>query len=368
MATRRALVLDWNQALKELKTKPHAPVYTCVGPEFTLVEEWLGVLLDTLSTDAEAPVDKTRFSFDEGGLGEALLACQSLSLFTSTQLVELSDVWAATTAKGASKAKHSTEALEDYLDNPVPQNILVVTVTADKLDDRKKLVKKLKQYPVIDCTTPKEAPGRKMVHSLANRYKIQIEDDAIAELWRRCTSVSRCATEIRKIWTYTAGRPIHIDDVVELVVPPAEDNIFEWIDGVVTGNSDRSYRALSDLVRAGHDTFSLFGMMVRQLRLMWYAKTLASRGYTQQQIASEAGAHPYAVQVAQRQAQGVEPRAIESLLTVVADAEYQVKSGRRDSELTLDWVVAACLDTVKRAKGHSSTRVGNPRSGQMAGR
>ncbi len=346
-------MLDWNQAVKELKTKPHAPVYTCVGPEFALVEEWLGVLLDTLTSTTDADVDKTRFSFDEGGLGEALLACRSLSLFTSTQLVELTDVSAATASKGASRTKYSTEALEDYLENPVPQNILVMTVTADKLDERKKLVKKLKQYPVIDCTTPKEVPGRKMVQSIAGRSGIKISDDALVELWRRCGSVSRSRTEIRKIWTYTSGRAIQTADVAELVASPAEDNIFEWIDGLVTGNADRSYRALADLVRAGHDTFSLFGMMVRQLRLMWYAKTLASQGYTQQQIASEAGAHPYAVQVAQRQAQGVEPRAIETLLTVVADAEYAVKSGRRDPELTLDWVVAACLNKVKRARGYT---------------
>ncbi|WP_054971587.1 DNA polymerase III subunit delta [Alicyclobacillus ferrooxydans] len=339
-------MLEWSKAMKEIKQKPLEPVYTCVGPEFVLVEEWLAELRQVLAKQTDTMPEQTRFSFDDGDLDEALFACQSLSLFTSTQVVVLSDVWAATGAKGSSKAKYATDALESYLDDPVPQNVLVLTVAADKLDERKKLVKKLKKYSVIDCTVPKEAAGHKTVQAILKRSQISMADDALAELWRRGGSVSRCATEAEKLWTYTKGRTITYDDVRQLVATPAEDNIFEWIDGVVTGNADRSYRALEDLIRTGHDTFSLFGMMVRQLRIMWYAKTLGNKGYSPQQIASEAGAHPYAVQVAQRQASRVKSRDIESLLTVVADAEFAVKSGRRDTDFALDWVVAACLAKV----------------------
>lgn len=356
-------MLDWNKAMQELKTKPLQPIYTCVGSEFVLVEAWVDALSNALSKQAQVDVETVQFSFDDGGLEEALLSCQSLSLFTSTQIVKLTDFWAATTAKGSSKAKYSTESLEKYLDNPVPENVLVITVSADKLDERKKLVKKLKQFPVVDCTTPKEAAARKMLQSLIGRNKIQISDDALTELWRRSQTVSRSITEAHKLWTFTAGQQVGYDDVCQLVAAPAEDNIFDWIDGVVTGNADKSYRALSDLVRSGQDTFSLFGMMVRQLRLMWYARTLGSQGYSAPQIASEAGAHPYAVQVAERQSANLRPTDIETLLTIVADAEFAVKSGRRDTEQALDWVVASCLAKLRRRPSRfPSGRQGQQRS------
>ncbi len=61
-----------------------------------------------------------------------------------------------------------------------------------------------------------------------------------------------------------------------------------------------------------------------------------------QQIASKAGAHPYAVKVASEQARALTQTQIERLLSMVADAEYAVKTGRRDPRHSLDWVLMAC--------------------------
>lgn len=343
-------MMDFSKAAAELQKGKLSPVYTLLGTEFILAEEWIYALSRRLSEQTGETVTPARYTFDEGGLESALLACQSLSLFQSTQLVVLNHVWPAGAGKAPSKAKGDVEELESYLENPLPTNVLVIVVPTEKFDERKKLTKRLKQYPIIDCTVPKDAPARQLLLELASRWRVDIDKPAVEELWRRALSVSRAASEMKKLWTYTDGIQIRELHVRELVAPPADDNIFTWIDGVVTGDVERAFSALEDIVRAGYDAFALFGMIVRQLRLMWYAKALGGRGYSAQQIAAEAGAHPYAVQVAMRQSSHVSTTDLEELLTVVADMEYAVKSGRRDGTQALEYVLSNCVMKLRRSK------------------
>lgn len=361
-------MLDWTKARLQLEKTPLQPVYTCVGTESVLTDEWIRSVTAKLSEEAAEPILPLRYSFDEGGAQPALMACQSLSLFATRNLVVLTQVFPAgsgkTTGAGkatsgsgkaATRAKLETESLEVYLESPIPNNVLIVCVPADKFDERKKLTKRLKSFPVIDCSVPKEPVGRATVQALAGDWGIDIHPDALAELWRRCKSISQSASELHKLWTYTDGQQIDVTAVDELVAPPIDDNVFDWIDGVVTGDIRRSLRVLTDVQRAGYDAFALYGLIVRQLRLMWYARTLAETGHSPQQIAMEAGAHPYAVRVAMKQARTVRTTDLEALLTVVADAEYAVKSGTRDAAKALEWVVASCAMKLRQVKSRRTS-------------
>jgi DNA polymerase-3 subunit delta len=48
------------------------------------------------------------------------------------------------------------------------------------------------------------------------------------------------------------------------------------------------------------------------------------------------------LKVAAEQAHGLSMRDLETLLEVVADAEYWIKTGRRDAMQALEWVVMTC--------------------------
>lgn len=65
-------------------------------------------------------------------------------------------------------------------------------------------------------------------------------------------------------------------------------------------------------------------------------KTLSSQGYTQQQIASQIGLHPYAVKIAGEQARKFETVRLERILNRLAQLDYEMKTGAVDKVLGLE--------------------------------
>jgi DNA polymerase III subunit delta len=333
-------VVSWLQALSSINVP--ATVYTLVGREFVLMDWFIRSLHGHLEQTSGEAVEVNPFRFEEEGCAGAIFACQSVSLFSTSSLVVLEN---CTAMLASGKAKHDTSEMESYLANPIPNRTLVITVVGDKMDERKKLTKLAKSQVVVDCSTPKEHEALDIVQRLATERDILMAPDGLKELWRRSQSISHCVAELDKLWTYTDARPITANDVAQLVALPLEDNVFAWIDGVVKGDLERSFHALKDVEMSGSDPFALLSLIARQLRLMWYARVFGGKGYSHQQIAGKTGAHPYAVRVAGDQARSISPHVIERLTTIVADAEYEIKSGRRDIRQALEWVILSCAST-----------------------
>ncbi|MCL6598215.1 MAG: DNA polymerase III subunit delta [Alicyclobacillus macrosporangiidus] len=331
-------MLDWTSAMKAVQEGDGSGVFTLVGHEYALAESFVQALRNRLGDD-QGPADVQRFPFDEEGCEGAVFALESLTLFQVRPVVVLQR---CTAMAAGGRARFATDALEAYLVRPVPGRALVITVEQDKLDERKKLVKLAKQHIVVDCHPPKEAQALAILQQLAAAEGIGIHPAAMKELWRRTASVSAALQEMRKLWMFTGERPITPADVAEAVAPPVEDDVFAWVDGVVQGRADRAFRALADVQRKGEDPLKLFALIARQIRLMWYTRVLGERGMSHTQIAAEVAAHPYAVRVAAGQAARVNPERMERLLTVLADLEFEVKSGRRDPHHALELAVLAC--------------------------
>ncbi|MCL6636989.1 MAG: DNA polymerase III subunit delta [Alicyclobacillus sp.] len=335
-------MLAWETGLAQVcnRQQPLAPVWTLLGQEHVLADAILHALADALAASGGGAVDVQRFSLEDDGCADAIIACQSLSLLAGATLVVLQHT-AALTPGG--KSKHTLDPLLAYLDQPLPGRVLVVRVEAEKWDERKTVVKRLQQFPVVDCRTPgKEQDALKRLQRLAQPLGVQVAPDAWPELWRRTGQLSRAMQELLKLQTYTGGQLVTAADVAELVHPPLEDNVFAWVDAVVRGNPQKALRTLQDVVLSGADPVTLLALTARQVRLLaWVAESIP-RGMSQQEIARRTGAHPYAVRVAADQARGLPAQVWLELLPVLADLEYAVKTGRREAQQALELAVLEC--------------------------
>lgn len=340
-------MIEWNKAMDAIVQKPHHGVYTLVGTEFTLMNGFVKALQERMQLQSEQSVEIHRFFYEETGLEGALAQCQTLSLFAAESVVILDNCTALSTQ---AKGKHDLSPLEEYLSAPADEHVLVITVQAEKLDERKKAAKVLKKFPIINCNTPKEADAQQLLSELAKARALTVHPAAMAEIWRRTQSVTIAERELDKLAAYSDGT-VTMSEVEELTPLPVEDNVFRWIEGVIAGKLSRSFQALQEIQQSGYDGFALFSLMARQLRLMWYAKVLGERGVSQQEIAKQAKAHPYAVRMAGQQAKFMSAQRIEQLLCIIADTEFMVKSGRQDVAQALDWIVLSCADTSRNA-GH----------------
>ncbi|WP_062306317.1 DNA polymerase III subunit delta [Alicyclobacillus sendaiensis] len=270
-----------------------------------------------------------RFDYQEDGFEPAELELCSYSLFGERPLVYVRNV-AAFVPEGRSGP--DADRLAAYLERPVPERTLVLSVPSDKLDERRRVTKLAKRHAVVACPVPtRDRDAMAKLERLARSKSVAIDPEALAELWRRTGSLTLAMNEFDKLCAYADGHPIARDHVRELVPMQAEDSVFTWIDEVVQGKVAAVFEALDGLFRQGYDAFSLIALLARQIRLMAFAKGAADL----ERRAKELGVHPYALRTAARHAARFPERQLERLVRVLADAEWDVKRGRLAPEVAL---------------------------------
>ncbi len=101
---------------------------------------------------------------------------------------------------------------------------------------------------------------------------------ALAAITGSDTGLAR--QEITKLLTYVDfQRPIEPEDVDELVAPGGQADVFTMVDALALGDSRQALRHLNRLLEE-QDAISLFGMIVRQYRLILQAKEAYDTGIT----------------------------------------------------------------------------------------
>ncbi len=327
--------LDIFEAIDRGIHKDPAPVYLLYGSESGLFEWFCDELMRNHPFSSIL-----RFDYQEDGFEPAEIELCSYSLFGDRPLVHVRNA-TAFTADG--KSGSDADRLAAYLEHPVTDRTLVLSVPADKLDDRRRVTKLAKRHTVVSCSTPsRERDALARLERLAQSKGVAIDREALEELWRRTQSLTLAMNEFVKLRTFAGGSPIVRDHVVELVPAVAEDSVFSWIDWAVQGQVARVFDALEGLLRQGYDTFSLIALLARQVRLM----ALAKGAINLDQRAKELGVHPYALRTAAKQSARVSDKQLAKLVRVLADAEWDVKRGRLAPDVALDLVLMELANAV----------------------
>lgn len=334
--------VDWFTAEEAVGRRGAAPVYVLFGTERYLMRTFVDCVAARLAADTGATVDVNRYSFEDEGCQSAVAGCQTVSLFASASVEVLENCTALLSSGKGKSDKADTSALEDYITEPIEGHVLVVTAYGEKMDERKKLVKALRTHStVVDCNSPKEAAAVKILDSVAVKRTIGVDRPVLTELYRRSGTLSMAVSDLEKVATYVGGRTVTLEDLSEVVTAPPEDDIFAWIDLAIRGRAQKALHQLDDLLLAGNDLFAILALLARQWRLIAYAKEAAARDETPRDLAARIGVHPYALKVAGDQSHGLSLRVAEDMLLLVADAEWALKTGRREARTTLEWLILA---------------------------
>jgi DNA polymerase III subunit delta len=97
------------------------------------------------------------------------------------------------------------------------------------------------------------------------------------------------AQEIAKLLLYVDNaRAVELEDVELLTAPGGQVSVFDMVDGLAEGNSNRAMHLLHDLLDET-DPPSLFGMIVRQFRLLIQAREILDQGGSADTISRELG-------------------------------------------------------------------------------
>ena len=155
----------------------------------------------------------------------------------------------------------------------------------------------------------------------------------------------RLENEIAKLSAYAGSAPIDERMIQAIVSTEYREDLFGMIDALSSGKSAFALRKLAEERAAGAEEFPLFGMIVRQIRLLLQTKAYLEErpNAGKQDIADAFGIHPFVAQKVLGEAKRHAFGRIRDWHTLAAELDIAMKRGV-SADLAVDRLVAALLD------------------------
>ncbi|MGQ9833853.1 MAG: DNA polymerase III subunit delta [Candidatus Villigracilaceae bacterium] len=149
----------------------------------------------------------------------------------------------------------------------------------------------------------------------------------------------QAAQEITKLLTYVNyARPIELEDVKQVSVLTAAADVFEMVDALGNRDGHRAQHLLRRLLDEG-DAWSVFGMVVRQVRLLLQAREILDNGGTQADVHKVLHLHEFVAKKVTSQARCFSPAGLEKIYHRLLAIDYAAKTGEMPLELSLESLV-----------------------------
>lgn len=274
-------------------------VYLLYGTEAYFIEETLKRLIKQLNDGGE--VEVINFDLEEKNVEEVIYEADTVPFFSDRKLVIAKNAFfLKASEKGKEKMTHDTITLEKWLQNPSPSAVTVFVAPYEKLDERKKITKAMKQYANVIEATSLQAHDLKgwILHEVTAHGKT-ITDNAVSVLMEAGgTNLVHIQTEILKIATYLGKQDeIDVDTVKLLVVRTLEQDVFTLGTAYLAGKKSEAIEIYHDLLKRKEDPLKLTALIATQVRLMIQVNHLKKKGYHAQQVANQLKVHPYRVKL-----------------------------------------------------------------------
>jgi DNA polymerase-3 subunit delta len=168
----------------------------------------------------------------------------------------------------------------------------------------------------------------------------QIEPRA-AEMLKDMVGVDtrQAGMEIAKLLAYVNwARPVTGQDVEAVCIVTSQQSVFDFVDALANGNGKSAQHLLHRLLET-EDEFSLWGMVVRQFRLLIQAREILDGRGNKDDMARAVKIHPFVAEKAMQQAAHFSIESLENIYHHLLKIDEGVKTSQVTLDLALDTLV-----------------------------
>lgn len=284
---------------KEIKNGQIAPVYCIYGEESYFIDETIKRIKQGLNTAEEAEV--ITFDMGESPVDSVIDEADTFPFFSERKLVIAKNAsFLKATEKGKEKIDHNLKRLEHWLEQPSEFCVTIFTAPYEKLDERKKITKIMKEKSILlHAQTPQENDLGTWIRSEVNRFEKSINDDAVDKLVEMVgANMLQLQIEVEKIALYLGEeKQITVNSVEELVAKTLEHDAFKMLNAYLSNNVAVALQIYHDLLRQKEEPIMLVGLLASNIRTMNNVYYLQKKGYHPNQISKQLKVHPYRVKL-----------------------------------------------------------------------
>lgn len=280
-----------------------------------------------------------KFDLYETSISSAIEEALTLPFLSDKKVVHIKNAYLFTGEKVTNNINQNVDQLIGFIEQYDGETLVVFDVFNEKLDERKKLVKSVKKNArlnKIDQMTEQEI--KQWIKSYLNEQYKDIKEDALVE-FLELTGIqfNIIKAELDKLVLFIGDEAvINKQDVKDIVSRSLEQNVFLLTEYIQKGQKEKSINLLKDLINMKEEPIKLLALITSNYRLYYQCKILASKHYSEQQIAKTIGVHPYRVKLALRIVRKLSLERLLATIDVCAETDYDLKSSYMDKVLILE--------------------------------
>ncbi|GEL03903.1 DNA polymerase III subunit delta [Rummeliibacillus stabekisii] len=316
-----------------------ASVYLLAGLESYYIDETIRRIKDKLEEEGE--VESVTIDLDEKPVDLVIDESDTIPFFSSKKLIIAKNAsFLKATDKTKEKIQHDLTRLARWLEFPSDTSVTIFIAPYEKLDERKKVTKQMKEHAVyLLAETPKEHDLAVWVqHEVAGFGKL-IEDEATAKLIELVgLDMLHLKSEVDKICLYLGEETtITASLVEELVSKTLEQDAFKMLNAYIRHDVSEALSIYHDLIRQKQEPIMLVALLASQIRLMSNVYYLLKKGYHSGQIAKQLKVNPYRIKRIVEDRRNISEEALLKALYGLSEVDLKLKSvsGRRERFLEL---------------------------------
>lgn len=307
-------------------------IYVLYGLERYLIDKEIKKIIENNNID-ELSISK--YNAKNNSLEEILFDVDSMPLFGNKRLIIIDESYFFTGEK--SSDEHLLEKIEKFLNGFSSNNIVLFVVNNEKLDERKKITKLVKKIgKCIEFNAKSDANA--MIKDLLKDYDISTSNIDLIKF--RINNKSEVInSEIDKLLIYKEDKTISEEDILNVISEYPNIDFFQFIDNIINKKVEETLKTYYELLKLKEEPIKIIVTLANQFRLMYQAKKMFQSGYSEKDIVTETGEHPYRVKLAISKAQKYKDEDLLEILKKLGEINLNAKKGLVDSKTALEMFI-----------------------------
>ncbi len=316
--------------------KPDSPLPVCVifGEDAFLVARESEKRLDTLLEPDQRAMALYEPKADEAKIADVLDELRTVPFLAPRRVVLIKDA--------EPFVKENAPILENYLEDPSPSGVLVLTVTS--WDKRTRLHKKLQKTAglvELDKMKTHQMPAYVTAYAYdtwgirldtqCNRFLVELVGDDPGRLCR----------EMDKLAVFVAPKKaVTIQDIEQLIGKNRMFGAFEVIDAINAGRLAQAIERLRNMFAADKSSeYSVVGAFSWHFRRLFRAKAFMEKGQPPQQAAKNAGVFGFYQNDFLKQAAQMTLSQLARILAELGTIDFGLKTGKTTAHIAMERLI-----------------------------
>ncbi len=307
-------------------------VYLLVSPSVSLLKQKTTAYQQQLKFN-EALINT--YDWEETGLQPALEDVDTISFLTDKKMVIVEH---CLFLEGkATEEDYHLEHLLNYIAHPSEDVLLILT--AEKLDERKKIVKQLRKLITVEeLTTDITAIIRSELkdYSLEKGVIPLLKDvigDRTEQAFQECDKLKLYCLEDKKI-TCEA-----VKNITNKPIADKESLTFAFIRCIAEKNKKEALQLYQEMKSLDLEIYGIIGLLESQYRLLYQVLLLEKQHVSRNEMATRLEVHPFRISKTLELVRQYQYQEVKDFIKKLANLDFQIKSGQIEALMVLELLI-----------------------------